>query len=166
MVIYCPRCWAEVEAGITVCPACGADLSADDEDFVAKLIAALRHREPTRAALAVEILADRLREPRGFAPIVALLTPERDAYVVLTAVRALGRWGDRRATGPLIHLLADSETPLVVRKAIVDALAQLGGAEAEVGLRVALADPNAVVSTAAQTHLARLVADVDKGKPS
>lgn len=129
---------------------------AADEDFVAKLIAALRHREPTRAALAVEILADRLREPHGFAPILALLTPERDAYVVLTAVRALARWGDRRAVEPLARLLSDPAAPLVVRKAVVEALAQLGGGAAEAALQAALADSSAVVRATAQAHLARL----------
>jgi len=152
-----------VEAGATACPKCGASLSADHEDFVAKLIAALRHREPTRAALAVEILADRLREPRGFAPILALLTPERDAYVVLTAVRALARWGDRRAIEPLSRLLSDPAAPLVVRKAIVETLAQLGGEEAEAGLRSALADPSAVVSMTAQAQLMRLSAGIGRG---
>jgi HEAT repeat protein len=154
MVVYCPRCWAEVKEGASTCHVCGAPLAAD-EDFVAKLIAALHHREPTRAALAIEILADHLREPRGYEPILALLTPERDAYVVLTAVRALARWGDRRAVEPLAHLLLNPAAPLVVRKAVVEALAQLGGDAAQAALQAALADPNAVVVATARAQLTR-----------
>ncbi len=43
----------------------GQSLAAGGEDFVDKLIAALRHPEPTRAAVAIQILSEMLAEPRA-----------------------------------------------------------------------------------------------------
>lgn len=77
MVFYCPDCWAEVRAESEHCPACGRSLAASDVDFVDKLISALHHPEPTRAALAIQILSDMLAEPRAILPLINLLGTAR-----------------------------------------------------------------------------------------
>jgi HEAT repeat protein len=144
VIYYCPACWAEVPEGSDRCPACGQSLAAGGEDFVDKLIAALRHPEPTRAAVAIQILSEMLAEPRAIQPLIDLLGTARDATVLRCAVVALERFADRRAVPALSGLLLAMTTPLVVRTAAVGALARIGGGEAQAALRRALADPNSV----------------------
>lgn len=153
MIFYCPGCWAEVPAGSEHCPACGRSLAEGGEDFVDKLIIALRHPEPTRAALAIQILSEMLAEPRAILPLIGLLDTTRDAYVLKCAVVALGRFADRRAVASLSRLLLDPATPLVVRLAAVDALARIGGDETQAALSGALADPNTSVCERARQAL-------------
>jgi len=112
---------------------------------VDKLITALRHFEPTRAALAIYILSDMLREPRVVAPLVELLDTAGDAFVLRSAARALGRFGDARAVPALRRRALGSTTPLVVRVAAVDALARIGGDQARAALADALGDSNGTV---------------------
>ena len=82
MSFYCPKCWAEVPEGADRCLACGRALTVSDEDYVDNLIAALRHFEPTRAALAIQILSEMLAEPRAIPPLIELLDTTQDAYVL------------------------------------------------------------------------------------
>lgn len=148
---YCANCWVEVPPDAACCPACGRSLTADGEDYVDKLIAALRHFEPTRAALAIQILSEMLREPRAVVPLIELLDTARDAYVLYSAVAALGRFADARAVPALARQALGLTTPLVVRTAAVDALARIGGDQARAALASALADPNVTV----RDHAAR-----------
>ena len=145
MSFYCPNCWVEVPAEAECCPACGRSLTGDDEDYVDKLIAALRHFEPMRAALAIQILSDMLAEPRAVVPLIELLDAARDAYVLHSAAVALGRFADVRAVAALARRALDLTAPLVVRVAAVDALARIGGDQARAALEGALADPNVTV---------------------
>lgn len=153
MVFYCPDCWAEVRAESEHCPACGRSLAASDVDFVDKLISALHHPEPTRAALAIQILSDMLAEPRAILPLINLLGTARDSYVLKSAVIALGRFADRRAVPSLSRLLLDPATALVVRIAAVDALAGIGGDQAQAALKRALTDFNPSVRNRARAAL-------------
>jgi HEAT repeat protein len=134
MSFYCPNCWVEVPAEAERCPACGRSLAANDEDYVDKLITALRHFEPTRAALAIQILSEMLGEPRAVLPLIELLDTARDAYVLHSAAVALGRFADARAVPILSRRALDLTTPLVVRMAAVDALACIGGDQAQAAL--------------------------------
>jgi hypothetical protein len=102
-------------------------LTAEGEDYVDKLIAALRHFEPTRAALAIQILSEMLAEPRAILPLIELLDTAQDAYVLHSAVVALGRFADPRAVPALAQRTLDLTAPLVVRLAAVDALSRIGG---------------------------------------
>jgi len=145
MGFYCPNCWVEVPGEAECCPACGRSLTADDEDYVDKLIAALRHFEPMRSALAIQILSDMLGEPRAVVPLIELLDTARDAYVLHSATVALGRFADARAVPALNRRALDLTSPLVVRVAAVDALARIGGDQAQAALEGALADPNGTV---------------------
>ncbi|MGQ9626736.1 MAG: HEAT repeat domain-containing protein [Anaerolineae bacterium] len=153
MIFYCPGCWAEVPEGSKRCPACGQSLEAGNEDFVDKLIAAIHHPEPTRAALAIQVLGEMLGEPRSILPLIDLLDTACDPYVLKHAVVALGRFADRRAVPSLTRLALNLETPLLVRTAAVDALARIGGKEAQVALHRALADPNSSVRDIARQAL-------------
>ncbi len=156
MTYYCPNCWAEVAADTEFCPACGRALRGEDEDYVDKLISALRHFEPTRAALAIQILSEMLVEPRAIVPLIELLGTARDAYVLHSAAVALGRFADPRAVPALTRQVLDPTTPLVVRVAAVDALARIGGDQVRAALQDALADPSATVRDHARQALQRL----------
>ena len=142
MLRFCPNCWAEVPSDSQSCPCCGRSLAAGDEDYIDKLICALRHPEPTRAALAIQVLIEMLAEPRAIEPLIGLLDTASDAYVLKCAAAALGRFGDPRAVGPLGRLALDASNPLVVRMAAVDALARIGGDHAQALLSAAVSDPS------------------------
>jgi len=152
---YCPNCWAEVPEEAELCPACGHTLAVEGEEYVDKLIAALRHFEPTRAALAIQILSEMLAEPRAVMPLIELLDTAGDAYVLRSAVEALGRFADARAVPALARRLRDPATPVVVRVAAVAALARIGGEPARVAREGALADPSGTVREHAEHALRR-----------
>ena len=152
---FCPRCWAKVPAEGTHCPACGHTLAAEDADFVDKLIGALNHSVPARAALAIQILSEMLAERRAIVPLIELLGSAHNAYVLKCAAMALGRFADARAVPALARRALDLRTPLVVRLAAVQALDQIGGHLAAEALGSALNDPNAVVRERARQALNR-----------
>jgi len=157
MIRYCPRCWAENDWEATVCATCGAPLHEQGEDFVDKLIAALHHPEPTRAGLAIDILAGFMHDTRAIEPICELIERSNDIAILRQAARALGRLGDRRAVPTLAQLLADESRPFVARQAAAEALGQLGGDEAQQALTAALTDQLATVRQAAERALAHLM---------
>ena len=130
MIRYCPHCWHEINSSTDRCPFCGQSTDEHGLDFVSKLIAALRHPEPTRAGLAIDILAHMLHEPRAVQPLINLLEITQDAWILTQAVRGLGVLGDVRAVGSLIRLLESQEKPLVARREAVLALGKIGGEEA------------------------------------
>jgi HEAT repeat protein len=134
MTHYCPHCWAEIDEGTERCPVCGKPIAEPEAGFVDKLIAALRHPEPTRAGLAVHILGEMLREPRAIEPLIDLVQARPDAHVLKLAVQALGHFGDARAVPALVDLLEDPTAVVVARLAAVDALQQVGGEAADQAL--------------------------------
>jgi len=161
---WCSQCWAEMPVPAERCPACGHSLLASGEDYVDKLIAELRHFEPTRAGLAIQILSEMLTEPRAIVPLIELLGTARDAEVLRSAAAALGRYGDERAVPALARRALDWASPLVVRVAAVDALAGIGGEQARVALEGALADPNGIVRDHARRALQRVLPDEGFGE--
>ncbi|MEW6232231.1 MAG: HEAT repeat domain-containing protein [Chloroflexota bacterium] len=156
MIRYCSRCWGESAWEATVCAHCGTSLEEEAEGFVDKLIAAVRHPEPTRAGLAIHILGERLREPRAVAPLIALLDQTRDPYLLRSAVEALGRLGDTRAVSALSRLLHDPSASVMVRVAAAQALAQIGGKVAIEALSALPPDVPTSVEGAAQQALTEL----------
>ena len=74
MIRFCPQCWNETPLEVSICPSCGAALS-EELSFTDKLIAALRHREPTRAGLAIDLLTGWLHETRAVEPLCERPTP-------------------------------------------------------------------------------------------
>jgi len=139
------------------CPHCGRVPDDSDLPFVERLLKTLRHPEPTRVGLAIDILADRLHEPRAIAPLIDLLAESEDAAVLRQAARGLGWLGDARAVPPLGRILADAEAPYVVRSEAASSLGKIGGKAAEEALRRALADPRPSVSQAARQALGSMV---------
>jgi HEAT repeat protein len=155
MTRFCTNCWAEVDADQTRCPACGHPLDAE-MSFIDKLIAALRHREPTRAGLAIDILAFQLHEPRAVEPLCALLDSATDAAILKQAARGLGALGDQRAVPALARLLADESRAFVARQAAAEALGLLGGDEAWQALQAAKIDRLETIRAAVQRALGAL----------
>lgn len=125
-------------------------------DYVDRLIATLRHAVPDRAGLAIDVLAYMLGEPRAIEPLIALLYTTPDMAVLKQAVLALGRFRDQRAIAPLTELLSNADSPLVARHAAVEALAQIGGREAEAGIAISLSDPSPPVRKLAEVKLAAM----------
>jgi HEAT repeat protein len=153
MVHYCPHCWQEIPAGARGCPHCNLSTDETGRTFVERLMASLQHPEPTRAGLAIDILANRLREPRAVGALIDLLETAGDVALLVQAARGLGELGDRRAVGPLARLLARAQAPFVARREAALALGRLGGQTAEAHLRAALGDPRSSVAQAARRAL-------------
>jgi HEAT repeat protein len=139
------------------CPHCGALLhEVDRDEYVFKLIRALRHPEPTTAVRAATILG-LLRERRAVQPLLALLASSDDPYLLESAVEALGEIGDPAALAGLIDALAHSY--LRVRGKAAEALGKLRLERAPAALAHAVHDPNGYVRQLAGVALARLGRD-------
>lgn len=139
----------------TICPACGGAVDGD-LDLVDKYIAAMRHSEPTRAALAIQVLSEFLGERRAIPALIALLATAGDAHVLKSAVDALGRFGDARAVPGLQRLVLNPDTALVARAAAVGALARIDTSEVrDILALVAGQDPSVVVREGARRALDR-----------
>ncbi|HTP08002.1 MAG TPA: HEAT repeat domain-containing protein [Anaerolineae bacterium] len=152
MIRFCPKCWNEVPLEAASCPTCSATL-IEALSFTDKLIAALRHREPTRAGLAIDILTGWLHEPRAVEPLCELLDHATDAAILKQAATGLGRLSDRQAVPALARLLQDPSRAYVARCAAAEALGHIGGGEAQHALQVALHDSLTSIRTAAQQAL-------------
>ena len=159
MIHFCPRCWHEIHAGADPCPHCGGTTSEDGTPFVERLLATLRHPDPTRAGLAIDILAGRLHEPRSVAALIELLSESQDLAVLVQAARGLGLLGDRAAVAPLARVLSNTEMAFVVRGEAASALGRLGGEGAVAALQAMVNDPMDSVSRRARQALAFLRAE-------
>ena len=76
--------------------------------------------------------------------------------VRIAAVRALGRLGNRAATGYLTEVLEDEDQPREVLLAVLRALGDLGDASAVLALRAASEWPDQMLATATHRTLVRL----------
>jgi len=124
MTFYCTHCWHEVPESATACPHCGDDIAARQThtDYTDKLIAALHHPEPTTPIRAAWILGQR-RERMAIEPLAKLIRESPDAFIVESAVEALGNIGDQQAL-EILQWASQHPSPLVRNKALV-ALGQL-----------------------------------------
>ncbi|MEZ4518942.1 MAG: HEAT repeat domain-containing protein [Chloroflexota bacterium] len=162
MIRYCPHCWAKNKYEALTCAACGASLDERDKDFVARLIDAIQHPEPTAAALAIEILG-RLAEPRAVDALLIRLARNPDSMDVTAATAtALGHIGERRAVPGLAEVLLDNKRPLPTRLAAAEALAMLDSSDAEEALRAVLNRPRIPILL---RQVAELVAAKDASIP-
>ena len=152
MIRFCPICWNDIPAEATICPTCGASL-LETLDFTDKLIAALRHRESTRAGLAIDVLTHWQPEPRAVEPLCDLIDHATDAGILKQAALGLGRLRDQRAVPALSRLLLNESRAFVARQAAAQALGQIGSAEARQALHDALDDELASIRAAAQRAL-------------
>jgi len=158
MIRYCPHCWKETPLDAARCPHCGESTSEEGVDFVDRLISALRHPEPTRAGLAIDILSERLHEQRAVKPIIELIKTSKDFAVLVQSAHGLGILGDRKAIPVLAELLNDPRAPYVARREAAIALGKLGGEAAKRALRRACDDQRPSVAEAARQSL-RLLED-------
>ena len=96
---YCPICWAEIPETATICPHCHTNISEriSDSDYADKLIAALRHKEPMTPVRAAWILGER-REEKAVSALTKIVKKAKDAFLVESAVEALGKIGGTAAT--------------------------------------------------------------------
>jgi HEAT repeat protein len=96
---YCPNCWAEVSESTTICPHCHIEISEriSQADYTDKLIAALRHKEPMTPVRAAWILGER-REQKAVPALTKILRKGKDAFLIESAVGALGKIGGSTAS--------------------------------------------------------------------
>ena len=158
MRIYCPTCWRDYPDTERSCRACGTSLwDFGSDDFVAKLIRSLHHPQPVTVERAATLLG-RIRDQRAAEPLLALLGEEAAPEALVAAADSLAMLGERRAIPLLVRLRAAPTSFLIVRLAVVRALARLGGLEAESALQQALDDRSPAVRDLAAEALAQLAA--------
>jgi HEAT repeat protein len=120
VIFYCPICWSEVSAQDQRCSHCGSDLNvADARPLVEKLCSALNHPEGETAIRAAWILGER-RESEAVPDLIRAVETAADSFVIESAVEALGKIADARATACL-EAAAKQET-VRVRIAALNAL--------------------------------------------
>jgi HEAT repeat protein len=121
ITFFCPSCWGDVNEADRVCPHCGVDIRGvlDQRDYVAKLIAALSHPEPTTPVRAAWILG-KLRAKSAVGPLLALVQGDADVFAKAAAVEALGRIGDASARMVLAELA--EKGPVLLRGKATEAL--------------------------------------------
>jgi HEAT repeat protein len=121
ITFFCPNCWKEVNEADKVCPHCGVDIPGvlDQRDYVAKLIAALSHPEPTTPVRAAWILG-KLRAKSAVRPLLALVRGNADLFLKAAAVEALGQIGDASARQVLVELA--EKGPVLLRAKATEAL--------------------------------------------
>jgi HEAT repeat protein len=147
---FCPACWKEVPERTPICPHCGASLEERPrEAFVEKLVGALRHPIGFQAATAAMTLG-RLKDPRGVNSLLEVFDRTRDPEVHESAIWALG---ELRAAPRLVELLDDPHVFLTLRIGCTEALAKIGGDEAQAALERAARSDQRVLRRAAQTEL-------------
>jgi len=161
MRIYCPNCWHDYPDDVAYCAICGAPLSLtpSGEDYVTRLIRALRHPEPMTVERAATLLG-RIGDRRAAEPLLTLLAEDAAPEALAAAALSLAALHELRAVPLLAGRLADPASYLWVRQAAVRALAQLGGPAAEVAIRWALDDPSPSVRDIAVEALAQYSAAV------
>ena len=96
---YCPSCWGEVSEQAATCPHCYENISEriSQANYIDKLAAALRHKEPTTPVRAAWILGER-REKKAVPALIKIVKRAKDAFLVESAVEALGKIGGSTAS--------------------------------------------------------------------
>ncbi len=139
--VYAP----ESIAGLIDCVLCDpSDTVADraaqilvsiGQDVVGAVIEVLPQIVPGRTRFLVQIL-ELIHDPRSLTALISLLeTPQLEPLLVISIVRALGQFSDKRVVPPLLEMLATTN-PQFYEEAVT-ALSQLGGVALE-GLIAAL----------------------------
>jgi HEAT repeat protein len=133
VIFYCPICWHEVSAKDQRCSHCGSDLkAADARPLVEKLCSALNHPEGETAVRTAWILGERL-EREAVPGLIRTVETSADSFVVESAVEALGKIADRRASACL--KAAAEHGTVRVRNAARKALQRLARSDENHGIR-------------------------------
>lgn len=95
MTSYCTNCWSTVNDATKICPCCGDDVRAQQAqpDYMDKHITALRDPDTATQVRAAWVLGER-QERKAVQTLIEVIRQSSDAYVIETAVEALGRIGD------------------------------------------------------------------------
>ena len=98
ITFFCPNCWMEVEESDKICPRCGTNIEKwrARHDYSERLIAALRHPEPSTPVRVAWVLGER-KEERAVEPLTEVIEKTGDAFGAEAAVEALGKIGGARA---------------------------------------------------------------------
>jgi HEAT repeat protein len=122
MTYFCPQCWKEIAEDLSICPHCGADqLVLRNESFVRKLVRALRHPEPETPIRAASILGQ-LRAVKAIPELAQVMKTSHDPYIAAACAKALEAIGTVEAIRELHRLVQSEQTPVIVRKAVRNAL--------------------------------------------
>lgn len=100
MIFYCTNGWHEMTESVVLCPRCGDDIPARNAqaDYVDKLMAALRHREPSKQIRAAWVL-ERV-QAKAVERWVDLIQESSDPCIVKAALEDLGKISNWRAGCP------------------------------------------------------------------
>ncbi|AMY12571.1 putative peptidyl-prolyl cis-trans isomerase [Luteitalea pratensis] len=128
-----------------------------DDRAVPALTELVSSPSPYTAGYALRGLGER-KAVAAVPTLLPLLDVARQVHpqVRVVAVRAAGQLRDARATAPLLALLRQKEVPQGLELEIIDALAQIGGREAEPELIDRLTAKSPFVRAAALRSLARV----------
>ena len=102
---YCPACWSDFTEDFDKCPNCGLNIRElwASKDYVEKLILALKHPEKSTPIRAAWILG-KLRESRAVTALIELIEKTEDVYLMIAAVKSLGKIGTCEAIESLQNL--------------------------------------------------------------
>ncbi|HDP79448.1 MAG TPA: hypothetical protein ENN21_01250 [Spirochaetes bacterium] len=91
MRYYCPGCHADFSEDHERCPRCGINIASffESRDYIDKLIAALRHPEPSTPLRAAWLLG-KIGDPRAEKPLMECALETDDLYFLRAALLALG----------------------------------------------------------------------------
>jgi HEAT repeat protein len=158
MTHFCPGCWRTVRSGDVTCPHCNSDLRAlDDRAFNAKLVAALRHPEPTTRQRAASVLGER-HAVEAVGALRDLLETTTEPFLAAEVVSALAKIDHPDVEALLLGAL--DHASFVVRQAAVHALVARDGRNARLAIRRAARDRSASVRELAHD----LEVDEERGK--
>ncbi|RTZ92625.1 MAG: HEAT repeat domain-containing protein [Deltaproteobacteria bacterium] len=113
---FCPNCWKEIPGSTEICPHCGIDITRfwTSMNYEQKLIHALGHPEPTTVMRAAWLLGERGLE-EAVPALVELTEKTDDIYIILEAVRALGKI-NTPASRKALRSLSDHSAAMIRRE--------------------------------------------------
>jgi HEAT repeat protein len=118
-IFYCPYCWHEIPENCDVCPFCGEKVTHSwaSLSYEEKLINALGHPEPTTVMRAAWLLGEKQVE-HAIPALLRLIETTSDVYIILEAVKALGKIDTPESRKALLNL---SDHPVsMIRREIKD----------------------------------------------
>ncbi len=95
MIYYCSNCWNEISKEAKVCPHCGTNQTAlEQESFIQKLIRALKHPEPSTPVRAAEILGE-LKAKEALHYLIDLTKTSTDPFIIKAALSSIKKIEDK-----------------------------------------------------------------------
>jgi HEAT repeat protein len=110
MLAFCTRCWSQISAQAKVCSECGGRVDDDPRSFEQKLLNALAHPLPATRARICWVLGQ--KRAKWAVPHLIGMLSDKDLYVRIAALRALGETADESAV-PALERAAAQENVMV-----------------------------------------------------